>query len=395
MERTHLISRLNNWIHWGCDDASTHTLKRKILHANITALVSIITMAVFAAVNLVIGNPALIEVDLVGIPFYFTAAAVPWLNRRGRAWLASWLMSFSITASVAAIILAVYGSMFGVHFYFVLFALLSLVFFCLPQWKSILAMFTMNAALFLYCEFVGVATNPALLDVSETLVKAIRASFAASILVSIFILVWLGEIVASRNELELESLSCTDTLTRLPNRRRMHQRLAEAIAASKRNGQYGAVLFIDLDNFKPVNDQHGHGAGDLLLQEAAQRIAACVREVDVVARYGGDEFVVILDHLGDDSEHAAKNAHMTAEKVRSQLGEPYQLAVHHKDAGGKRVEHSCTSSIGVTLFDGGSAGAEHIIKCADAAMYRAKGGGRNAISFHEGLLTPFAPAMRE
>jgi diguanylate cyclase (GGDEF)-like protein len=380
-----LITLLKNCLHWGCDAAANHSLKRKILHANITALITILTMLLFAGINSMIGNPALIESNLLAIPFYFTAAAVPWLNRRGHFTRASWLLSLSLPVSIAVMTWAVYGSRFGLHYYFILFAMLSVTFFPLRQWLSILAVFTLNAALFLYCEFAGVSANPALQHVDDALAGLMRLSFAGSVMFSIFILVWVGEFAADRNERELESLSGTDALTRLPNRRRLHQRLVENIAISKRTGQYGAVLFIDLDNFKPLNDRHGHGAGDLLLQEAAQRIIDCVREVDVVARYGGDEFVVILGHLGHESEHARSNAHQTAEKVRELLGKPYELAIHVKDAGHKRVEHSCTSSIGVALFAGAAASEEHILKCADAAMYRAKGSGRNAIRFHHGI----------
>lgn len=377
-----MITRLKSLVHWGCDTVEAHTLKRKILHTNITACITILSMAGFAALNLAIGNRALTEVALICIPSYFVSAAVLLLNRHGHTEAARWLMSLTLTATVTTLVLAVYGSKFGVHFYFVVFSLLAVTLFPLRKWKSMLGLFLLNAALFLYSEFAGIAAHPALHDVSAATLTTIRASFAGTILATIFIIVWLGEIVADDSERKLESLSGTDALTRLPNRRRMQQRLAEIIAASKRSGQFGAVLFIDLDNFKPLNDIHGHVAGDLLLQEAAQRISDCVREVDVVARYGGDEFVVILGHLGHENVLAQNNAHQTAEKVRHLLGQPYDLHIHVKDSGSKRVEHCCTSSIGVALFQGGGASEEHIIKCADAAMYQAKSKGRNAISFH-------------
>ncbi len=376
-----MISRLKNLVHWGCATVEAHTLQRKILHTNITACVTILSMAGFAVLNLAIGNRALTEVALICLPSYFASVAVLLLNRRGHTEAARWLMSLSLTATVTTLVFAVYGSRFGVHFYFVVFSLLAVTLFPLRKWKSMLCLFLLNAALFLYSEFAGIAPHPALHNVSAATVTTIRAGFAGAILATIFIIVWLGEVVADNSERKLESLSGTDALTRLPNRRRMQQRLAEIIASSKRTGQYGAVLFIDLDNFKPLNDIHGHVAGDLLLQEAALRISDSVREVDVVARYGGDEFVVILGHLGHENELARKNAQQTAEKVRQHLGQPYGLVIQVKD-GSKRVEHSCTSSIGVALFQGEGAGEEHIIKCADAAMYQAKSNGRNAICFH-------------
>jgi len=116
-----------------------------------------------------------------------------------------------------------------------------------------------------------------------------------------------------------------DTLTQLPNNRLLNDRLGQAMAASKRSGRYGAVMFLDLDNFKPLNDTHGHDVGDLLLVEAAQRITNCVREMDTVARIGGDEFVVMLSELDMDKELSVARAGVVAEKIRVTLAEPYLL----------------------------------------------------------------------
>ena len=114
-----------------------------------------------------------------------------------------------------------------------------------------------------------------------------------------------------------------DTLTQLPNRRLLNDRLGQAKAASKRSGCYGALMFLDLDNFKPLNDTHGHDVGDLLLIEVAHRITSCVREMDTVARFGGDEFVVMLSELNVDKELSVAQAGNVAEKIRTTLAEPY------------------------------------------------------------------------
>jgi diguanylate cyclase (GGDEF)-like protein len=142
-------------------------------------------------------------------------------------------------------------------------------------------------------------------------------------------------------------------------------------------------MFLDLDNFKPLNDAYGHAAGDLLFREVAQRISGCIREMDMVARFGGDEFVILLSELGRDQGDAKRRAAQVAEKIRVTLAEPYCIAVRAGQDATGQVEHRCAASIGVVMFSGGVMGEVDILKRADAAMYKAKESGRNAISFHE------------
>jgi diguanylate cyclase (GGDEF)-like protein/PAS domain S-box-containing protein len=183
-------------------------------------------------------------------------------------------------------------------------------------------------------------------------------------------------------EAEIHELAFYDPLTHLPNRRLLNDRLIRTMATSRRNGRYGAVIFIDLDNFKPLNDQHGHLAGDLLLIEAAKRIGRCVREADTVARFGGDEFVVILDELVNHRQDSTAHANTIAEKIRASLSEPYTLMIQKNEKTKPvPVEHRCTSSIGVALFINHQGNHEDVLKWADIAMYRAKENGRNQISF--------------
>lgn len=180
---------------------------------------------------------------------------------------------------------------------------------------------------------------------------------------------------------QIHQLAFYDPLTSLPNRRLLHDRLSQAIAASRRSRCYGALLFLDLDNFKPLNDTHGHEAGDLLLMEAARRLTACVREMDTVARFGGDEFVVIISALHTDPEVSQQETEHIARKILSSLSEPYQLTVRIEGQAPRTVAHRCTASIGVALFVGEGADREGVLKSADAAMYQAKEGGRNRICF--------------
>jgi diguanylate cyclase (GGDEF)-like protein/PAS domain S-box-containing protein len=185
---------------------------------------------------------------------------------------------------------------------------------------------------------------------------------------------------------EVRRLAFHDTLTRLPNRRLLCDRLAQAIAASTRSACYGALMFLDLDNFKSLNDTHGHEVGDLLLIEAADRLKSCVREVDTVARFGGDEFVVVLSELAIDRTESLAQASAIAEKLRLALAQPYRLAVGSAGAAGSAeslVEHRCTACIGVVLFNSQSGSQEKIFRCADAAMYLAKKAGPNLVRFCE------------
>lgn len=180
-----------------------------------------------------------------------------------------------------------------------------------------------------------------------------------------------------RLEQEVQQLAFFDPLTQLPNRRLLRDRLSRLLASLRRDGGHGALMFLDLDNFKPLNDTHGHEVGDRLLVEVAGRLVACVRESDSVARFGGDEFVVLLGELDGDMRLANAQAEHVAGKILARLGEPYQLA--HAD-GARCVEHRCSASVGVALF-AGAEDEENALRRADTAMYCAKASGRNRVSF--------------
>jgi diguanylate cyclase (GGDEF)-like protein/PAS domain S-box-containing protein len=182
-------------------------------------------------------------------------------------------------------------------------------------------------------------------------------------------------------EQKIQEFAFLDTLTQLPNRRLLDDRLEQAIAACKRSGRYGAVVFLDLDNFKPLNDKYGHKAGDLLLVEVAHRLAGCVREVDTVARFGGDEFVVVLNELAGEEAECAAEARNVAEKIRVALTAPYLLNPDPADAAHAISHQDVGASIGIALFNNASS-AEDVLKWADKAMYQAKESGRNRICFH-------------
>jgi diguanylate cyclase (GGDEF)-like protein/PAS domain S-box-containing protein len=181
-------------------------------------------------------------------------------------------------------------------------------------------------------------------------------------------------------EEQIRNLAYFDSLTHLPNRRLLMDRLGHALTSSHRSREFGALLILDLDHFKTLNDTQGHDVGDRLLAEVARRLSASVREQDTVCRLGGDEFVVVLEGLGRDEEHAANQAEMVAEKVRHALTQPYSLSLNEAKFHG-------TTSIGLTLFRGHESTVDVLLKQADVALYQAKDAGRNLVRF-------FNPAMQ-
>ncbi|ANQ84859.1 diguanylate cyclase [Azoarcus olearius] len=176
---------------------------------------------------------------------------------------------------------------------------------------------------------------------------------------------------------EIRHLAFYDPLTGLPNRRLLMDRLRHALATHARSRHHGALLFIDLDNFKTLNDTQGHQYGDMLLRQVAARLSACVREADTVARLGGDEFVVMLEDLDRDKGAAARQAESAGEKILAALNDAYQLD--------GREAHS-TPSIGITLFDAADAEIAELLKRADLAMYQAKEAGRNTLRFFDPVM---------
>lgn len=185
----------------------------------------------------------------------------------------------------------------------------------------------------------------------------------------------LSDMTASKAaEAEIEYLAFYDQLTGLPNRRLLIDRLQQALAARTRNGCEGALLFIDLDNFKDINDTLGHDKGDLLLQQVAERLRQCVREGDTIARLGGDEFIMMVEGLSKNPDEAAAQSRVIGEDILEALNKPYPFADQ---------EHHSTPSIGVALFSDPHTTADELLKRADLAMYKAKEAGRNTLCFFD------------
>ena len=182
---------------------------------------------------------------------------------------------------------------------------------------------------------------------------------------------------------EIEHLAFYDALTTLPNRQLLMSRLERALAQTGEAKNIGALIFIDLDHFKNLNDTLGHSVGDLLLQQVAARLAACLRLSDTVARLGGDEFVVLLEGLSDEPQLAESFAKLVGEKILATLSDPYDLAGY---------QHYGTCSIGITCFDQHDRNVGDLLKQADLAMYKAKASGRNTLCFFDPLMQAAATA---
>jgi len=187
-------------------------------------------------------------------------------------------------------------------------------------------------------------------------------------------------------EEEISRLAFFDVLTGLPNRRLLMDRFRQTLANCNRTGCNGALLFIDLDNFKILNDSLGHDKGDLMLQNVASRLTQCIREGDTVARFGGDEFMVMLDGLSHDSKEASFQAESAGQKILDALDQPYDLA---------GLPYRSTSSIGITLFFDHLCTVQDLVKRADIALYQAKAAGRNTLRFYDEKIQELVTAHLE
>ena len=238
--------------------------------------------------------------------------------------------------------------------------------------------------------FPGIGRKTMLLNAREIYRKSIGSNI---------ILLAMEDITARKVQQELEhKLAYYDPLTKLATRALLKDRLAQSMQLAKRHQTHGLLMFIDIDNFKPINDMYGHDAGDAVLIEIALRLKSAVRLVDTVSRFGGDEFVVLLNELSGDKPQALEHATSIAEKIRMLLAAPYQIEIVIDNAEPSEaddqthpvthtrtrlVTHLCSASIGAVLFMGTTFSSDTLIKRADLAMYRAKERGRDQVEFYE------------
>ena len=187
--------------------------------------------------------------------------------------------------------------------------------------------------------------------------------------------------VRKKSDEENKTYAYLDPLTNLPNRRLLHDRMQQAIAGNNRSGNHSALIVLDFDNFKILNDSYGHEAGDLFLIETAKRLKSCTRENDTVARLGGDEFIILLNNLNTTREIANLEAFKVAEKIKDILSKTFTTENKIRDK--TPIEYNCNASLGLVLFTNPEISLNNILNCADSAMYSAKKTGKNSISLME------------
>jgi diguanylate cyclase (GGDEF)-like protein len=264
-------------------------------------------------------------------------------------------------------IFAGFGSYLNSHFYFVLFAILPVAFFPIKQWLSIILLFVVNFALYLAFEYHGMAPSAEVFALSDTTVRVLRASYATTTVLTMFVLIWLFEMVSEKNERELESVSHTDPLTKLPNRRLFEQVLRQEMAKSRRNQQPLVIAMLDIDRFKLINDTYGHGVGDDVLKHLSLHLRNTTRTGNVIARVGGEEFALLLPHT------SVPEALEVVERLRR--------VVQDNGFPLKGQMLTITVSIGVAMVDCDMP-PERSTQLADEALYTAKRAGRNRVVAH-------------
>lgn len=374
-----IIQAIRKILHYGQLESISNTQNRKILNVNAASLIAIIS-ALLYSFNLLIfidANTAMINF-IAALPFLVLYLIPIWLNYHYHHKYASWMISASITTSVAFSIWVISGTFFNLHYYFILFAIVPLLFFSSKDWYASLLFYFINIGFFVRIEYFGVAPWWAIEQpIAPESQFYLQSSSVTVSLLTLWFITFLSEQSAQLNEERLENLSDHDLLTGLANRRCFEQNLARELKMARRNYGLGAVMFMDLDNFKPLNDTHGHLMGDLLLKEVSLRISKALRKSDLVARFGGDEFVVLFPPSNAETSHYRENIENVAHKIQNILSQPFYLK-DDRDEASKAVSHRCTVSIGVAFYNHADDMVD-LVERADKAMYQAKRQGKNKI----------------
>lgn len=357
------------------------TDKRKIFNLNLAAIIAFVSISFYSIVYLLTANTALIKAVWIHIPFTIFFLSVPWICRSGCLTLARWAFCFSLPAVIFSVLFLIEGNYLEMHYYLLLTGLVPVMVFPQINWRAIVFLYILNIGLFIYVEHGFIVPDPALFTLPQRTVEFMQYVFQYSGLMTLLLIIYLSEQASMNNELKLEALSSTDPLTGLWNRRGLEFRFSDCIAQCSRSGEYGAILVLDMDKFKSLNDQHGHDVGDLFLQAVSERIKDNLRKVDVLARLGGDEFVVLLTHLSPDKEEAVLSAMNIADKIRQALSRDFDITLH-RNREESQIIHRCSASIGVAVFVKNSSW-DKVFRQADQAMFNAKKNGRNGVWLYQ------------
>jgi len=359
-----LLEAFHDWLNWGVSLQGNSTARRKVFSANIAGLMGAVSLLLYHVPMLYSGNEVMVRIALAESPFTLIFLLTPWLNRNGWAWLARWTLAVSAVISQLFSIYLGCGSYLGTHTYFILFAIVPIFVFPLAEWRAILFLFVLNVGLYLEFEYVGVAPDSALLQANPDLLIFLRNSFTVTAFLTMLFVVGMMDWVATRNERTLERLSLTDTLTNLPNRRGFREALQREKARCRRETEPLAIMLLDIDHFKRVNDEYGHDAGDEVLRHFARILRAIVREANLVARIGGEEFVILMP------DTALEEAAEVAERVRA------EIEAHACLYRGHRIQITTSLGVGVVACD---QPFESTYQRVDQALYQAKTQGRNRV----------------
>ena len=361
-----------SFFYTGEQHANGTTAKRKVLHSNIIAGTAVVTATIYAIFyllsgtnNVVLSNSASIQITF--IPFFFTTF---FFNYYGWLRLARWVMSLVAISMIFLMVSYGQGNYLNAHFFFLGFCGIIVSSFPISQWPAIIFLSALNIFLFVTCEAGYFLVFPEVHEIDASVVAVMRIM---NILSSILLMVGsilLAEYASSKSDLKLEAMSTTDSLTNILNRRGFMLRFEQEKARCSRSKSYGGLLYIDLNDFKSINDKHGHEIGDTLLQQVARLIEKSLRETDVVARLGGDEFVALIADIDASKDIAISKTTDIAKKINFLFANECSLSndANHPT---KAVDYKCSASIGITPFNGES-DVNEVIKLADQAMYRQK-----------------------
>ena len=362
MDELNLKKQLLSLLHCGEKSASGVTEKRKVLHINIIVLITIVSFLLYSSIYIFFGynNVVLLNSAIAIFIFLPVSLLTLVLNHYGKLRLARWLISLDFTGVILGLMLFGQANYFNAHFFFLAFCSALFTYFPLSQWRDIAFFFVVNLVLFIVSHLGVFQPYPEVHQVSYLFTSIFSIM---NIIVSTLILggmIFISEYATSHSDNELEALSTTDSLTGLLNRHGFMKRYEEEQSRCQRAGNFSALLFFDLDNFKPLNDRYGHNIGDRVLQEVARRIKASLRNTDVIGRFGGDEFIAIMCQIGDSEANARTQTDITVHKIQELLAEGYFFNGDEK--------YKCSASIGTAIFQGES-DLEETLKTADQAMY--------------------------
>jgi diguanylate cyclase len=365
-----LWARLQQCVVLGTSETSDPVDRLNVIQINICMLLAMVLSVVFNGLFLISGNWGLILSGLVQWPFVALMGLTFGLNAQGHYRTARFLSFSVVLALLLTVILVAQGTALSIHYYLLVVTVLAVPLFRLSEWFWCLFFMLLSLGLFIFFEYQGWPAHASVTQLSPFWLQSLRLGVVSSSCTVIMVVVVVSEVTSEHYVRNLASLAMTDALTGLPNRRVGTEKLVSEIAQSHRAVSPLAVAMVDIDYFKKINDEEGHEVGDLALHHVVELLTRHVRATDVVARMGGEEFLVVMPNTSLSAAHAALDA------VRQAIATtPFQWALSSRKPKGHRM---LTVSIGVAAAQSGWSG-DQFLQFADAALYEAKAAGRNQV----------------